>query len=354
MDGRTTQTVDSGRQFDWPPRDSVIAESDRHPSRSAWDSPRDHAAHSGDALQAGHHTATGADDNGGTGPERWRRGAARAAAIGTIGAIALLGQGSATSRRERNPPIATPRAAAHAPVPAAPIAEPAAETARGAGRLTVPGPAGARVWLDGAPRGTAPLSIADLAPGEHEVRVKTNAAVASARVLVAAGSTANVVISTPAQGSPGRTAASPPSRPTPPLPAPGTVAVALPFTVQIFEDGRFAGTNSTELMLPPGPHRLELVNRSLDYRAIESVQVESGKVAKIPAAPPMGRVSLNALPWGEVFIDGHKVGETPLGQVPIALGAHDIVFRHPQLGEQSRSITVAAGAPTRISVDLRK
>jgi hypothetical protein len=132
------------------------------------------------------------------------------------------------------------------------------------------------------------------------------------------------------------------------------VAIALPFDVQIFENGRFAGTSNAEVMLPPGPHRLELVNKSLNYRAVESVLVESDRAVKIPAAAPMGSVSLNALPWAEVFIDGRKVGETPLGQVPIAVGAHEVVFRHPQLGEQSRSITVTAGGPTRLSVDLRK
>ena len=135
---------------------------------------------------------------------------------------------------------------------------------------------------------------------------------------------------------------------------PGIIAVALPFEVQIYEDGRFAGTNSAEVTLPPGSHRLELINKSLGYRAIETVQVESNRATKIPSAPPMGRVSVNALPWAEVFVDGRKIGETPLAQVPIAVGAHEIVFRHPQLGEQSRSVTVTAAEPARLSVDLRK
>jgi hypothetical protein len=132
------------------------------------------------------------------------------------------------------------------------------------------------------------------------------------------------------------------------------VAVSLPFEVQIFEDGRFAGTSSADLVLAPGPHRLELVNKSLNYRAVESVQVASNTALKIPAAPPMGTLSLNALPWAEVFIDGRRLGETPLGQVRVPIGAHELVFRHPQFGEQSRSVTVTADGPTRVSVDLRK
>jgi hypothetical protein len=273
--------------------------------------------------------------------------------------IALLSEGSATSRRGQDAASGTPPRPARDHLLVSSIAstngEPAAAAARTTGGVTVPGPKGARVSLDGLPRGAAPLSITDLAPGGHDVRVTTNSAVASGRVVVAPGSVATFVVSTPAQRSPTVTAA--PSRPVQvqePVAALGAVSVALPFDVQIYEGGRFAGTNAAELMLPPGAHRLELVNQSLNYRAVESVQVQSGKAVKIPAAPPVGSVSLNALPWAEVFVDGRSLGETPLGQVPMAVGVHEVVFRHPQFGEQSRSITVGAGGSTRISVDLRK
>jgi hypothetical protein len=215
------------------------------------------------------------------------------------------------------------------------------------------------VWVDGAARGSAPLSITDLPAGRHEVRVKTNSGMATERVIVAAGSVVNFVVSTPAQPAPASATArpAPPKPPTPlvqSVPAPGTVVVALPFDVQIYEDGRFVGTSGSEATLQPGAHRIELVNKSLNYRAQESVQVESGKTARIPAAAPMGSVSLNALPWAEVIVDGRRIGETPLGQVPIPVGAHEVVFHHPQLGEQTRSVIVTAGVPTRVTVDLRK
>jgi len=60
------------------------------------------------------------------------------------------------------------------------------------------------------------------------------------------------------------------------------------------------------------------------------------------------------VPWAEVTIDGTSVGETPLGNVSIPIGPHTIVFRHPQLGEETRTVVVNAQAATRISVDLRK
>jgi hypothetical protein len=70
----------------------------------------------------------------------------------------------------------------------------------------------------------------------------------------------------------------------------------------------------------------------------------------LPRAP----LSINAIPWAEVFIDGTRVGETPLGNLPQTLGAHEIVFRHPQLGERRLSIVVTTKDKNRISVDMRQ
>jgi hypothetical protein len=38
----------------------------------------------------------------------------------------------------------------------------------------------------------------------------------------------------------------------------------------------------------------------------------------------------------------------------VAVGPHEVIFRHPDLGEQRHAITVTAASPARLSVDLRK
>ena len=48
-------------------------------------------------------------------------------------------------------------------------------------------------------------------------------------------------------------------------------------------------------------------------------------------------VNLNALPWAEVWIDGRRIGETPLANIKIPLGDHEAVFRHPQLSERRQA-----------------
>jgi hypothetical protein len=96
------------------------------------------------------------------------------------------------------------------------------------------------------------------------------------------------------------------------------------------------------------------VNEPLGYRAIRSLQVAPGKTVPIKLEWPKGLIALNALPWAEVFIDGESVGETPIGNLSLPIGPHEIVFKNPTLGEQKYAATVSLRAPARVSVDLRK
>jgi hypothetical protein len=68
---------------------------------------------------------------------------------------------------------------------------------------------------------------------------------------------------------------------------------------------------------------------------------------------PRGTVSLNAAPWAEVYLDGQKLGDTPLtSQVP--LGVREFVFKHAQHGERKVSATIRANATSPVSVDFTK
>jgi PEGA domain-containing protein len=71
-------------------------------------------------------------------------------------------------------------------------------------------------------------------------------------------------------------------------------------------------------------------------------------------APPDGRVSANASPWAQVWINGNLVGETPIANLPLAVGEHQITFRHPQLGEQTQKVVVRSSALTRVSATFAR
>jgi hypothetical protein len=131
--------------------------------------------------------------------------------------------------------------------------------------------------------------------------------------------------------------------------------VVAPSEVQVYEDGRLLGTSQTDrIMVSAGPHALEIVNEALGYRATRSITVSPGKVSPVRLDWPMGSMALNAQPWAEVWVNGRPVGETPIGSIAVPIGTHEVIFRHPQLGEQVVRATVTATAPARVIVDLRK
>ena len=97
----------------------------------------------------------------------------------------------------------------------------------------------------------APITIADLTPGNHEVVLQSEAGTARHTVTVQAGGTASLVVPMNAAAS---------------GPVSGWVAVKSPFTIEIFEEGRLLGTTDTDkIMLAAGRHELELVNEPLAF-----------------------------------------------------------------------------------------
>jgi hypothetical protein len=138
-------------------------------------------------------------------------------------------------------------------------------------------------------------------------------------------------------------------------PQSGWISVSSPVDVQLFENGRLLGSSLTDrIMVPSGTHQVEVVNETLGYRMTRSVQVTPGKVASLAVKLPMGSVAINAVPWAEVWMDGNRVGETPIGNLPATIGSHEIVFRNPELGEKLQVVTVTLTTPARLSVDMRK
>jgi PEGA domain len=201
-------------------------------------------------------------------------------------------------------------------------------------------PPGARVTIDGVDRGPAPANVTGLAPGEHDVVLQGDGGPAvRQKVMIQAGVTASIL-------APVATAA--------PGPVSGWMTVKSPVTVDVRENGRMVGTSDTDkIMMAAGRHDVEIVNDTLGYHVSRTVQVPPGKVASISVEMPMGVININAAPWAEVWIDGRRAGETPIGNLPVSIGPHEIVFRHPQLGEKRQAVSVTLKAPVRLSVDMK-
>jgi hypothetical protein len=211
---------------------------------------------------------------------------------------------------------------------------------RAAGRLSiVTDPAGARVAVDGRARGASPLVVDDLAAGEHVVSVEGESGSAQRTITVASGATSEALFSL------ARSAA----------PLGGWMVVSSPFPVEVSERDEIVGSSgASKIMLAVGRHNIVLRNDALGYAGQRSVEVVPGRVVRVDVDPPRARVNINARPWADVSIDGTAVGQTPLANLNLPIGSHQITFRHPQFGERTDRFTVAANRENRVAVDFTK
>jgi hypothetical protein len=135
----------------------------------------------------------------------------------------------------------------------------------------------------------------------------------------------------------------------------GMLSVTAPVPLRVYEKGRMVGTTETEsTLLPQGTHELEFVNEAVGFRARRTVSIRPGATSTVKLDAPPGTLHINAVPWAEVWIDGERIGETPIGNLQARIGTREIVFRHPELGERRTTAIVTLKEPVRISMDLRK
>ncbi len=199
------------------------------------------------------------------------------------------------------------------------------------------------VLVDGVERGVSPLTVEGIEAGDHDVTVKSDRGVLRRTVKVEPRATVSLIISSAiAPADTGAVAA-------------GWLSISASVPLQLREDGKIIGSTETDrLMLPAGDHDLDLVNESLGFRTQRKVHVNAGKTTSTRIDLPTGTMSLNASPWAEVFVDGERVGETPIGNLSRPIGRHEVIFRHPELGERRETVVVTVQGTARLGVDLRK
>jgi hypothetical protein len=202
-------------------------------------------------------------------------------------------------------------------------------------------PPGATVDVDGVGRGVSPVEVAGLAPGNHRVSVTAGTFTVTEQVAVAAGRTTTLLF--------------PVARPANPAGAVGFVTIAAAIELQVFEgDSLIGSSRNPRIMLMPGRRTLRLANPALGFERVIDVAVVAGATFPVTVPVPNGALSVNAVPWAEVLLDGKVIGETPIANYAVLPGAHDIVLRNPKFPEQRRTVVVTLTAPLRVGVDLRQ
>ena len=199
-------------------------------------------------------------------------------------------------------------------------------------------PSSAQVTIDGTVRGTTPLIATDLAIGTHAISVRGRNGQVDRSVDVAAGQPQTVHVLLPA-----------------PPPGPGWIDLVVSAPLRVFESGRFVGVSGAgPIALPPGVHDLDFVNEELGVRLRQRVTVQSDATATVTPNLPRGTLAINAQPWAEVWLNGERVGETPIGNLSRPVGQYDVVLRHPDLGERRVRVRLTGNETTRMNVDLRQ
>jgi len=236
---------------------------------------------------------------------------------------------------------------------------PPASTVSATGTVSIDSTPRARVFVDESPKGTTPLRL-DLSAGVHRVRLEGDGGLTKTlEVNVIAGKEVSQVIeltkATPDRAASAVAAAAAAAVAAPAPPTPGYMTVDAPEELQIIEDGRPLGTSASgKVALEPGSHLLEFRNDALGFQATRTVQVLPGKTVRVSIPLPEGGLSINATPWAEVTVDGRALGETPIANVTLRAGSHEIVFRHPQHGELKQTVVVKAGENGRVTVNMAR
>ena len=134
----------------------------------------------------------------------------------------------------------------------------------------------------------------------------------------------------------------------------GGFRISAPVEVHVLDGERLLGSSADgPIIAAAGRHEFEFVNSAIGYRARRVVDVKAGEITSVSVTVPDGTLNINAVPWAAVWIDGTSYGETPLGNLSIAPGEHEVVFRHPQFGERREKAVVRAETITRVAVNFR-
>jgi len=240
-------------------------------------------------------------------------------------------------------------------------------------------PPGATIAIDGQERGITP-TLLSLRPGEYAMSLTLGGAVRYARLVVSGGKSSerfyfsgfdgesssqspsklapeNAVLpaSHETPGGKRNVPISPPAALPPTGAVGGWLNVSAPVDLQLFENGVLIGSSQADrIMLPVGRHVIEAVNKDVGYKTSMTVQVGAGGVTRVKPQMPSSTLNINAIPWAEVSIDGTRLGPTPLGDVSLTIGPHDVLFTHPQLGERHQIVVVTLNGLNRVSVNLNQ
>lgn len=229
------------------------------------------------------------------------------------------------------PPPVTPKPA---PVEVAAVkpAAPKAEAKPKMGKLVINGPAGSKVFVNGKSIGTAPIST-ERKPGKYEVKVTM------ARKKPWVG-TVEIIADGTATLSPKMAALV------------GSFTLFSSPKATWFLDGTEMGqTPVTDKKLEVGSHFAKLKAAGYKEWTKNFVIKENSPVKNDVKLVELGKgtLTVNAVPWATIYLDGEERGKTPKVLKNVYEGTHELKLINPSFKEHVETIKLAAGEKKKVS-----
>ena len=230
-------------------------------------------------------------------------------------------------------------------------------------------PSGARVKLDGAPKGKTPLKLEGLQSGKtYKLEVELAGYQDATRDLVA-GTDNQVSVKLERRG--GSVAAVTQRDPPKEKEKDGTlVLTASDGKAALFVDGKRVGAGSSQLTVSPGAHRVKAVGaggevevavdvgagatvrQTLKVPAATAAATAGGATEPAGAAKP-GKLAFIISPWAEVHVNDQMIGVTPFPPKELPPGSYRVRLVNKDLShDESFAVTVKAGEITKVRRSL--
>lgn len=137
-----------------------------------------------------------------------------------------------------------------------------------------------------------------------------------------------------------------------PSPAAGSLTVRADAPVTVFLDGKRLGAAPIEgISTTAGLHLLRLENPALGISLTAKLQVSSGGETTRLFTFAKGKMNVLVDPWADVYVNGVKLGQTPLAGKELYEGRHRLRLVGPK-SEKSVTVDVTAGKTTVVRESL--
>jgi hypothetical protein len=137
-----------------------------------------------------------------------------------------------------------------------------------------------------------------------------------------------------------------PSQPARPRPA--VLAIDSAEAADVLVDGKRVGAAPVKLKVSPGSHTVQLASASFGRAPLTKLNARAGESTAYREPFVLGRLNVSVKPWADVYLDGAKIGQTPLAGRPAAAGSHQLRLVAPS-GEKTLEVLVPKGASVTVN-----